>query len=254
MCNFVVRKLNIEIMSKGCFEKADSNSRGLENGFRVNNFFTYFARCVVGNKKFAFWFIGLLMLSCSIVAQTTDVSISMTGVEIPGVVIIGSYSQLIETQGYPNSRFASKVNPINPRCVEECGYVVSPASVVQCEYLVYEAFEYIHVGDSVQLVFMDLRKAHQSIYIKDFCVARTITSDKFIREIGKRGLWNDELSEYKIGKIESHYCSHTKVNSYYLDFAEDPYSSVIFTFYDTFFSKKIWWIEFPVMRIGGIVH
>lgn len=186
-------------------------------------------------------------------AQNTSCAISMNDVFIPGILSIGSYSQLIESQGYPNSSFPSTVNPINPLCIKECGFV-APSNVVQCEYLVYDAFEYIHIGDSVQLVFIDLRKTIFPIFIKDFVINRTVSQKEFLYKIKKRGWWSNELDEYKIGKIESHYCTYTDVNCFYLDYAEDPYSSVIFTFYAELFSNKIWYIEFPVMRIGGIIH
>ena len=103
------------------------------------------------------------------IAQCSNVKISMNDIFIPGIITIGSYSQLIESQGCPNSRFNSTVNPINERCIRECEYV-PPANVVQCEYLVYDAFEYIHIGDSVQLVFMDLRETKLPIFIKDFVI------------------------------------------------------------------------------------
>ena len=104
------------------------------------------------------------------------------------------------------------------------------------------------------MVFIDLRKTIFPIFIKDFVINRTVSQKEFLYKIKKRGWWSNELDEYKIGKIESHYCTYTDVNCFYLDYSEDPYSSVIFTFYNTFFNKNIWWIEFPIMRIDGIVH
>ena len=187
------------------------------------------------------------------IAQCSNVKISMNDIFIPGIITIGSYSQLIESQGCPNSRFNSTVNPINERCIRECGYVL-PENVIQCEYLVYDAFEYVRIGDSVQLVFMDLRKTKLPIFINDFVIDKTVNQKEFLSEIKKRGWWSNESDKFKIGKIESHYCTYTDVNCFYLDYIEDPYSSVIFTFYNTFFNKNIWWIEFPIMRIDGIVH
>lgn len=240
-------------MEKDCCRTRCINHYRLQNILCENNFLTYFTRYTLINKKFVFGIICLFMSGCNIVAQNTDYSISMTDVKIPGVIIIGSYNQLIESQGLPNHKFNSTVNPINERCINECGYV-SPANVVQCEYLIYDAFEYLHVDDSVQLVFVDLRKINLPIYIDDLEIVKSLNQNKFISKISKKGWWNDECSEYKIGKIESHYCTYIDVNCFHLDYAEDPYSSVIFTFYNTFFNKKIWWIEFPIMRIGGIIH
>ena len=204
------------------------------------------------NKQILSILMCLLSFLINIRAQNNK-SVSMFDVSIPGVIIVGSYTQLIELQGKPNSSFFSTVNPINPRCTKECG-IVSPVNKLQCEYLIYDAFEYLHVGDSVQLVFVDLRKTDLSVYIDDLEIVKSLNQNKFISKISKKGWWNDECSEYKIGKIESHYYTYTDVNCFYLDYAEDPYSSVIFTFYNTFFNKKIWWIEFPIIRIGGIVH
>ena len=115
-------------------------------------------------------------------AQNTSCAISMNDVFIPGILSIGSYSQLIESQGYPNSSFPSTVNPINSLCIKECGFV-PPSNVVQCEYLVYDAFEYIHIGDSVQLVFIDLRKTIFPIFIKDFVINRTVSQKEFLYKI-----------------------------------------------------------------------
>ena len=200
-----------------------------------------------------FLLINLNVFIHCVNAQHSNVRISMNDIKIPNIITVGSYSQLIESQGMPNNKFNSTINPINERCIKECGYV-TPSNVIQCEYLVYDAFEYVHIGDSVQLVFMDLKKTKLPVFIKDFVIDRTLSQKEFLYEMKKQGWWSNESDEYKIGKIESHYCTYTNVNCFYLDYAEDPYSSVIFTFYNTFFNKKIWWIEFPIMRIGGIIH
>jgi hypothetical protein len=192
-------------------------------------------------------FATLISTFCN--AQHDVATISMADVAIPGVLIIGSYSQLIESEGKPSSRFNSTINPVNKRCIKECRYV-PPAKAVQCEHLVYEAFEYVRIGDSVQLIFIDLTKTKLPIHIKDLVIDRTISQKNFLYEIKKRGWWTDDENDYKIGRIESHYGTYNNVNNYMLNFEEDPYSSVIFTFHDKPFNKKIWWIEFPIMKIN----
>ena len=202
-------------------------------------------------KRIFLLFATLISTFCN--AQPDVATISMADVAIPGVLIIGSYSQLIESEGKPSSRFNSTINPVNKRCIKECGYV-PPNKVVQCEHLVYEAFEYVRIGDSVQLIFIDLTKTKLPIHIKDLVIDRTISQKNFLYEIKKRGWWTDDENDYKIGRIESHYGTYNNVNNYMLNFEEDPYSSVIFTFHNKPFNKKIWWIEFPIMKINRIVH
>lgn len=202
-------------------------------------------------KRVFLLFATLISTFCN--AQNNVGVISMTDITIPGVLIIGSYNQLVESQGKPESRFNSRVNPVNERCIKECRYV-PPAKAVQCEHLVYEAFEYVRIGDSVQLIFIDLTKTKLPIIIKDLSINSTVSQKKFLSEIKNRGWWSDDANDYKIGRIESHYGTYSNVNNYILDFNENPYSSAIFTFHNKPFNKKIWWIEFPIMRIGGIVH
>lgn len=168
-------------------------------------------------------------------------------------MITGTYSHLIETQGSPTNRFSTTINPINPRC-QKAGEFIAPKHKIECEYLVYDAYEYIHVGDSVQLVFIDMRKANVPILINDLSITPKTTQKAFLSGMIKEGLWSEEQSQYKVGEIESHYYTYLKVKNYAIDYEEDPYSPVLFTFYNRTFDKRIWWIEFPVMRIGGIVH
>lgn len=205
-------------------------------------------------RKFIYAFIiNLLAFIGNANAQGSNSVISLTDVHIPGIVTIGSYSQLIESQGYPNSHFTSSINPISSRCLKE-GDSIAPNHKIQCEYLVYDAYEYVRVGDSVQLVFVDLRKTDISTCIDNVVITKKTTQKLFLSEITKKGWWSEELSQYKVGEVEFHYYTHSKVKNFCVDFKEDPYSSVVFTFYNRIFDKRIWWIEFPIMRTGGIVH
>lgn len=203
---------------------------------------------MVTNRKKLVFYIGLLVSTCNVCAQ-----ISMTEVRIPGVLSIGLYSQLIETLGCPSKQFTSSINPISPRCMKE-GMSIAPLNKVKCEYLVYDAYEYVRVGDSVQLVFINLKTANASICINNVVITPKTTQKEFLSKMAKEGWWSEEQKQYKIGEIESHYYTHSKVKNFGIDYKEDPYSSVIFTFYNRFFDKRIWWIEFPIMRVGGIVH
>lgn len=186
-------------------------------------------------------------------AQGDSDMISMNDVRIPNVLIIGSYSQLISSQGFPKTCYASTINSVKHGRNGDGGKI-APKNDLECTYLIYDAFEYICVGDSVQLVFVDFSKTNLTIIIKDIRLEKNINQTTFLKKIKKHGLWSDERNNTHIGLIESHYCSNAKVKCYGLDFEEDPYSLVIFTFHDKCINRKIWWIEFPIMRIGGIVH
>ena len=205
------------------------------------------------NKFIVFLIIELFTFTGIVNAQSDSGMISLTEVHIPGTITIGTYSQLIELQGKPVSSFTSTINSISPRCLNE-RIVIAQKNKVQCEYLTYDAYEYLRVGDSVQLVFVDMRKTKTPIYIRGMVITSKITQKAFLLEIIKKGWWSEEQDQYKVGEIESHYYTYSKVKNYGIDFKENPYSSVVFTFYDRLFDKKIWWIEFPIMRIGGIVH
>ena len=192
----------------------------------------------------------LIVMACS---SHINAQISMNDIQIPGILTIGSYSKLIESQGYPHSCFTSSITPISQRCLKK-GESVAPQYKLQCEYLLYDAYEYVHVGDSVQLVFVDLRKSKAIIYLKDIAITRKITQKEFLSDMAEKGWWSDEMCQYRIGRIESHYYSFSNVKNFSIDYREDPYSPVLFTFYNRIFDKRIWWIELPIMRIGGIVH
>ncbi len=197
--------------------------------------------------------LSIVLFARQVCAQGDNNSISMADIHITGMITYGSYTELVASQGCPNSTFASTINPINPKCLNE-GEFIAPKHKVQCEYLVYDACEYVRVGDSVQLVFIDLRRTDTPLRINDFVFTQKITQKEFLDAITKKGWWTEELSQYKVGRIESHYYSQSRVKNFCVDFKEDPYSSIVFTFHDRLFDKKIWWVEFPVMRISGIVH
>lgn len=196
-------------------------------------------------------FAGLYLFIGEGHAQPRNYSISMTEIRIPGIITLGKYQDLIELQGIPNVKYYSSVNPPVSNCTEK---TIAPQKKIRCEMLVYDAYEYVHVGDSVQLVFIDLRKSRLTIQIQDLFINERTSQNFFLSEIKKRGWWSDDFVPYKVGEMEYHYCTQSKVKNYLLNFTEDPYSSVTFTFHNLFFDKKIWWIEFPIMRIGGIVH
>lgn len=197
--------------------------------------------------------IGLLAFASTVNAQKDKCVISMTDFRIPGMMTIGTYSQLIESHGQPQSRFVSFVNPINPICMEK-GESIAPKEKVQCEHLVYDAYEYIQIGDSVQLIFVDLRKLKIPVYVKDKAITSNTTQKDFLLEMTRMGLWEKELCQFNTGFIEYHYCTRSRVKNYLIEYKEDPHSSVVFTFNNCFYNKKIWWVEFPIMRLGGIVH
>lgn len=177
----------------------------------------------------------------------------MFDVKPQGLMIVGPYAQLIKQCGKPNSRFFSKINPINKQCIKH-DIDVAPQNQVLCEYLVYDAYEYIHIGDSVQLVFIDIRKTDFPLMIENIPITKTTTQNEFLDMARQNGLWSDSLSYFYIGYIESHYYTNTDVRCYGVDFKEDPYSTVLFAFYNQKKDKRIWWIEFPIMRLNGIVH
>lgn len=204
-------------------------------------------------KLVLFFIIGSFALKAQLNAQSCNFVISLNEVRVPGTITTGTYSQLVESLGYPKSRFFSTINPISHRCLNE-GMSIAPKSNVQCEYLEYDAYEYIRIGDSVQLVFVDIEKALTPIYIGDITISSKKSQKVFLSEMTRKGLWSEELSQYKVGEIEFHYYTHSKVKNFCVDFKEDPCSSVVFTFHDSFLNKNIWWIEFPIMRIDGIVH
>lgn len=205
------------------------------------------------NKFSLLLIIELFIFTGNIKAQSDNGMISLKEVHVPGTITTGTYSQLTELLGYPKSRFPSTINPISPSCLNE-GVSIAPKNKVSCEYLEYDAYEYIRVGDSVQLVFIDLRKATTPIYIDDMVISSQITQKQFLSEITKKGWWPGKQNQYKVGGMDFHYYTYARVKNIGIDYKENPYSSVVFTFYDCLFDKKIWWIEFPIMRIGGIVH
>ncbi len=205
------------------------------------------------NMFFFSFFILLFASTSQINAQNNHGTISLKDIRIKGIMTIGAYSQLIESQGYPDHIYISSINPISSKCLKE-GDSLAPAIKIQCEYLVYDSYEYVRVGDSVQLVFIDLKKNNATIRMSNVVITPKITQKEFLMKMTKEGWWSEEQKQYKVGEIESHYYTHSKVKNFGIDFKEDPYSSVIFTFNNRTFDQRIWWIEFPIMRVGGIIH
>ena len=208
---------------------------------------------MVTKTRFLRFVICFLLISYGSNAQNPRKAISMFDVKPQGLMIVGPYSQLIKQYGEPNNRFFSKINPINKQCIKH-DIDVAPKNQVLCEYLVYDAYEYIHIGDSVQLVFIDIRKTDFPLMIENIPITKTMTQNEFLDIARQNGLWSDSLSCYYIGTIDSHYYTDTDVMCYGIDIKEDPYSTVLITFYNQKKDKRIWWIEFPIMRLNGIVH
>lgn len=199
------------------------------------------------------FFVSLLGVSVKLNAQNNANAISLMDVHVHGLLVCGTYLQLVELQGFPICSFISYINPISPRC-QTGGRIIGPKDTIQCEHLIYDACEYIRVGDSVQLVFVDLRKTMATVYINNVVITPKINQKKFLSIITSQGWWPEEQSQYRIGRIESHYYTYSSVKNFSVDFKENPYSSAVFTFYNRLFDKRIWWIEFPTMIIEGFVH
>lgn len=193
------------------------------------------------------------LTSCVYAQNKIYDNISMSDIKVPGIIITGTYSQMIESLGIPISKYPSIINPVKSRYLGKDS-VEMHRDEINCEYLVYDAYEYVRIGDSVQLVFIDLRKLRTTMKIKDLYINEKTTQKVFVNEAKRRGWWSDEYIECKVGQMDYHYCTYERVKNYLIDFKEDPYSSLTFTFYNRVFDKKIWWVEIPVMKIGGILH
>lgn len=188
-------------------------------------------------------------------AQSFTKCISLKNVIVSGVITVGTYSQLVDSLGTPNSSFIADLPPLHTK-YQKVKDTSTFTQSMQLERLIYDAYEYIRIGDSVQLVFVDLQKSNVEICFDSICLNKRTTQKLFFDQLLKRGFFNKknecDYDSSNIGYIESHYYTHTKVKNITIDFKEDPYSSVMFTFYNYAFNKKIWWIELPIMRIDGI--
>lgn len=208
------------------------------------------------NRFIVIIFIQIIVCISQVRSQETRMAISMENIDIPSVIKVGTYEQLVRCLGLPQDRFASHINPLNPKYIKNDTYI-PPHSTIECEILVYDAFEYILVGDSVQLVFIDVSKSEYPIFLDGICLSRTTKQKEFMLQMKSKGYWL--RSDYKcwIGTMESHYCTFEPVNVYHFDFKEDPYSHVLITFKRKRYrrqSERVWWMEIPVMRRCGIIH
>ena len=127
-------------------------------------------------KVIVLLFAGLYLFIGEGHAQPRNYSISMTEIRIPGIITLGKYQDLIELQGIPNVKYYSSVNPPVSNCTEK---TIAPQKKIRCEMLVYDAYEYVHVGDSVQLVFIDLRKSRLTIQIQDLFINERTSQNFF---------------------------------------------------------------------------
>ena len=201
-------------------------------------------------------FVVFLLISGALLNKTyaqTNKPISMSEIHIPGLFNIGTYSQLISAHGLPKTSFVTTMNPVMHKKIDEDKRKVS-ASALECTHLIYEAFEYVRIKDSVQLVFVDFTKADISLFLRGYEFDKHTNQEFFLKSLIRMGLWSEEHGDIYIGLIESHYCSNARVKCYGVGFEEDPYSSIVLAFHDKCYNRKIWWIEIPIMRVNGIVH
>ena len=188
-------------------------------------------------------------------AQSFTKCISLKNVTVSGVITVGTYSQLVHSLGTPNSSFIADLPSLYTKYqkVKDSSTFRQP---MRLERLIYDAYEYIRIGDSVQLVFVDLQKSNAEICFDSISLNKRTTQKYFFDQLLKRKWINKkndcDYDSSNIGYIESHYYTYTKVKNIAIDFKEDPHSSVMFTFYNYAFNKRIWWIEFPIMRIYDI--
>lgn len=197
-----------------------------------------------------------VLLQDRVNAQETRLAISMKNIDIHSVIKIGTYDELVQCLGVPSIRFDSSLKLVNPKFAKDHPDI-PPKQTIACEHLVYDAYEYILVGDSVQLIFIDVKKSEHPIYIDNIHLTNKMTQKEFLSIMESRSYWLKSDYECWVGSIEGHYCTYTPVKNYYFDFKEDPYDHITITFKDKkhwWQNNRIWWIEIPVMKIGGIVH
>lgn len=208
------------------------------------------------NRISVILFILLFLFTNQAQSQGTRMAISMESIDIPSVIKVGTYEQLVMCLGAPQYHFVSHINPINPKYIENNTHI-PPRSTIECEILVYDAFEYIMVGDSVQLVFIDVINSKYQVCIDGVCLSKMTKQKDFMLRMESKGYWMQSDYECCVGAIESHYGTLVPVSVYHFDFKEDPYSHVLITFKRKkcwWQSERIWWIGIPVMRNCGIVH
>ena len=207
------------------------------------------------NRFFVIFFL-LILCKVQVQSQETRMAISIESIDIPFVIKVGTYEQLVMCLGSPLDRFVSHINPINPKYIKN-NIHVPPQSTIECVVLVYDAFEYIMVGDSVQLVFIDVKNSKYPIFIDGICLSRRTKQKDLMLRMESKGYWLKSDYECWIGAIDSHYNTVEPVSVYHFDFKEDPYSNVLITFKKRRYrwqSERIWWIEIPLMRKCGIIH
>ncbi len=160
------------------------------------------------------------------------------------LIIKGTYNDIISSYGIPKKKVDFKYTIHNE----------AQNDTIECTYIAYENHSYVCYKDSVQLDFVDLKRSHYTLRLKDIHLdANTDASILvwYLYLIGKGNIIGPEGELFS--HIEGHYCTYNKVKILCLGCTHDMGRPISICFSDSLLDKRLWYIEFPIIIPHGIV-
>lgn len=165
------------------------------------------------------------------------------------IIVMGTYDELISRMGEPE------------RCSDRYATYKIKDSLIYIPGMFYDGISYIRRGDSVQLAFVDFRKSGVKLTLQTgggqpLTLDSNSLCDDFYAYMGKYVFpgndFNNLPDENKIS-FESHYLIEDRVYTmgFVCDTIDKNHSLLIMPVY-TIMDKRLWYIEFSVIDMGGL--
>lgn len=193
------------------------------------------------------------MTACKSGKQNVNVPkgfLSISDFSSDDIIVMGTYEELVNKMGKPE------------KYSDTYAYSIIKDSSIRISGISYDGITYIRHNDSVQLSFVDLRRSSVKLTLQisggepltidsnTLCEDFYAYMDKYVFSGGNYHILSDED---KMSFFEGHYMTEGKY--YALGFVSDTldkrHSNTIVPVF-TSQDKRLWYIEFPVVDMGGL--
>lgn len=176
--------------------------------------------------------------------QAPFVDVTLDDFSSDNLIIKGTYHDIVSSYGTPQKEV-------------EIAYVLKNQGhkdTIDLTYIAYKDHSYVRFKDSVQLYFVDLKRSHFNICLKGLLLNAKTKAPALLWHLHSQRVIDatvpeDELFSY----IEGHYCTYKKVKVLNLPNPLYKYDCISICFSNSFFDKKLWYIEFPIVIKNGII-
>lgn len=158
------------------------------------------------------------------------------------ILVKTSYEDMLNRYGKPISE---KEASYKPRNID---------SLIHIVHELYEGFSYIRYGDSVQLHFIDFNSTNYRMWLREFPLKNSTRIKSLVKYLSfEHYLGSSTQDEELFSYIEGHYCTYKKVKVVCLSNINGAPDHICICFRNSIFDKTLWYIELPIILLGGIV-